>query len=81
MDSYLKSIKNKVINYFNSVQAKHSVLERVICRMEEMKSEVYDSKRYLELEFFVESQIDEFPLTMKTIFLMRSDQLSIRQIA
>lgn len=49
--------------------------------MEEMQDEVHDPKRYRELESFVASEVDRFPQTMKAIFLMRSDQLSIRQIA
>src|ERR1035437_3515259 len=77
----LKSIKNKVIDHFNTGQARQEVLKKVVLRMYEMQNENYDPKRYRELESFVESEVDHFPQTMKAVFLMRSDQLSIKQIA
>lgn len=77
----LKSIKNKVINYYSSRQVKESVLKNVMLRMKEIQEEVYDPKRYQELEDYVDDQIERFPQTMKAVFLMRSEQLSISEIA
>ena len=77
----LKSIKNKVINHYTSAQVKQSVLNKVMERMEQIQDEIYDPKRYQELENYVDDQIEQFPQTMKAVFLMRSEQLSIREIA
>ena len=76
----LKSVKNKVIDHFNSGQAKQEVLKKVILRMDEIQTE-FDPKRYRELESFVDSEVDRFPQTMKAVYLLRSEQLSVKQIA
>lgn len=77
----LKSVRNKVINHYLSRQIKEEVLQKVMVRMEEMNQETHDIDRYLELEKFVDRCIEEFPETMRAIFLMRSDKYTIQQIS
>lgn len=77
----LRSIKNKVINYYSSQQVKQDVLRNVMYRMQMIVNEQYDHSKYIELERFVDDEVDNFPNTMKAIFLMKSDGHSIKSIA
>lgn len=77
----LKSIKNKIINYYSSQRVRQDVLRNVMYRMQMIVNEQYDRSRYIELERFVDEQVDSFPNTMKAVFLMKSDGHSIKSIA
>ncbi|WP_257668800.1 RNA polymerase sigma factor [Parapedobacter tibetensis] len=77
----LKAIKNRIINHFASQRVKAYVLEQVLHRMESMSAQPYQPSRYLELERFLDEQVNTLPDTMRAVFLMRSDNLSIRAIA
>ncbi len=45
--------------------------------MEALCTDSHDLKRYLELEKFVDDQVESFPATMRAVFLLRSDQFTI----
>ncbi|MFC3198746.1 RNA polymerase sigma factor [Parapedobacter deserti] len=78
----LKAVKNRIINHYTSQRAKAEVLQRVMHRMEAVVEEsAYQSSRYLELERFLDEQVQQLPDTMRAVFLMRSDSLSIQEIA
>ncbi|SEK28507.1 RNA polymerase sigma factor [Parapedobacter koreensis] len=78
----LKAVKNRIINHYTSQRVKAEVLERVMHRMETVVAEsAYQPSRYLELERFLDEQVELLPDTMRAVFLMRSDNLSIQEIA
>lgn len=77
----LKAVKNRIINHYTSLRVKTDVLERVMGRMENMVEETYQPSRYLELERFLDEQVEQLPHTMRAVFLMRSDNHSIGAIA
>lgn len=77
----LRAVRNQVINHYTSSKVKEAVLQKVMERMEAMCTDSQDLKRYLELEKFVDDQIESFPETMRAVFLLRSDHFTIQQIA
>ncbi|MBK1438856.1 sigma-70 family RNA polymerase sigma factor [Parapedobacter sp. ISTM3] len=78
----LKAVKNRVINHYTSQRAKAEALQRVMHRMEAVVEEsAYQPSRYLELERFLDEQVEQLPDTMRAVFLMRSDNRSIQEIA
>lgn len=77
----LKAVKNRVINHFASQRVKAEVLSRVMQRMEQLSESSYAPSRYLELERFLDEQVEQLPGTMRAVFLMRSDHHSIGAIA
>jgi len=82
LESYLqKSIKNSIINYFTSQQVKKKVLAAAWERVEAFVQADHDLGRYLELEDFVDQQVEKLPPTMKAVFLMKADHHSIATIS
>ncbi|WP_157986673.1 RNA polymerase sigma-70 factor [Chitinophaga alhagiae] len=77
----LKSVKNKVINHFTSSQVKRAVLEKLARQFENIASRPYILREHEKLESHIDACIDQLPEQMRTIFIMRSNRLSIKQIA
>jgi RNA polymerase sigma-70 factor (ECF subfamily) len=77
----LKSVKNRVINHFTSSQVKRAVLEKLAKQFESMASRPYILREHEKLENHIDACIDQLPGQMRTIFIMRSNRLSVKQIA
>lgn len=77
----LKAVKHRVINHFASQRAKVGALEQVMRRMGDLSTTAYEPSRYLELERFLDEQVEQLPETMRAVFLLRSDHHSIGAIA
>ncbi|HAK31511.1 MULTISPECIES: RNA polymerase sigma factor [Sphingobacterium] len=77
-----KALKNKILNYYASERVRKQVLEKSMERMDAFSN--LDSQafaRYKALEAIVDDSIDKLPRLMKAVYLMRSDNYSITQIA
>ncbi len=82
IEAYLfKSVKNKVINHFISSKGKPVGLESITGEPEEISPVLFSQRRYEELESLIKEEVEKLPGNMKTIFQMRDDKLSIKQIA
>lgn len=77
-----KALKNKILNYYASERVRKQVLEKSMERMEAFSN--LDSQafaKYKALEAIVDDSIGKLPKLMKAVYLMRSDNYSITQIA
>lgn len=77
-----KALKNKILNYYASERVRKQVLEKSMERMEAFS--YLDSQafaKYKALEAIVDDSIGKLPKLMKAVYLMRSDNYSITQIA
>lgn len=77
----LRSVKNKVINYFTSGKVRSAMLEQLARQYEDISTSPHIPGKYQKVEDYINSQIEALPESMRTIFIMRSKDLSIKQIS
>lgn len=76
----LRSIRNRVINYYYREKVREDLLLASLEYFDNVNDNEHE-ELLLEMEKFVNDQIEELPLTMKTIYLMREKQFPIKDIA
>lgn len=77
----LKSVKNRVINYYYKEKVREVVLAESFKYFDEKEGARVFEEKIEEIEVFVNQTIDELPKTMRTIYQMRESQLSVKEIA
>ncbi|MGJ1430770.1 RNA polymerase sigma factor [Sphingobacterium spiritivorum] len=77
-----KAVKNKVLNHYASEKVRRQVLDQVMLRMESMAhEEQYNPDTYRKLEKIVDEAVATLPPLVQTVYLMKNDNYSIKQIA
>lgn len=77
-----KSLKHKILNHYATEKVRNQVLDQLMHRMERFTHlDKNAAARYLQLEKIVDSSISKLPKLVKTVYLMRNDNCSIKQIA
>ncbi|WP_343556654.1 sigma-70 family RNA polymerase sigma factor [Sphingobacterium sp.] len=77
-----KALKNRILNYYATERVRKQVLEKSVERMESFSNlDTQAFARYQALEAIVEDSISKLPQLMQSVYLMRSDNCSIAQIA
>jgi len=77
-----KALKNRILNYYATERVRKQVLEKSVERMESFSNlDTQAFARYQALEAIVDDSISKLPQLMQSVYLMRSDNCSIAQIA
>lgn len=77
-----KALKNRILNYYATERVRKQVLEKSAERMESFSNlDTQAFARYQALEAIVDDSISKLPQLMRSVYLMRSDNCSIAQIA
>ena len=80
--SYLYgSVKYRIIRIFNRGSLHQHAVAHLLSRMSEMEDAVADVLEYKDLERSISQTINSFPENMRNIFLLRSEEFTIREIA
>jgi RNA polymerase sigma-70 factor (ECF subfamily) len=82
LDSYLSgAVRLQVINHFRSRKVRGLQLEEAIDRINLLENSISDVTDYLELEQTLEAAVNDMPLMLRDIYLLRSENLSVKEIA
>ncbi|RZK41740.1 MAG: sigma-70 family RNA polymerase sigma factor [Pedobacter sp.] len=82
LSSYLQaSLKYRIIRLFNRSSLHQNAIDHLMGRMTEMEQAIFDALEYNDLERTISQTINSFPENMRNIFLLRSEELTIREIA
>nr|WP_068890031.1 sigma-70 family RNA polymerase sigma factor [Pedobacter panaciterrae] len=82
LEGYLiGALKFAVITHLRSQKVKQDQLTEAIQRMNIMENAIHDLSDYFLLEKTLEDAINSMPLMLKQVYLLRSDNLSVKEIA
>ncbi|SMG11963.1 RNA polymerase sigma factor [Sphingobacterium psychroaquaticum] len=77
-----KAVKNKVLNYYATERVRKEVLDNMFARMDVLQLlDTGSLAHYQALEVVVDKAVARLPKLMQAVYLMRSDNHSIQQIA
>lgn len=77
----LGAVKLRVISHFRSRKVRERQLQEALDRVNILENSISDVADYLELEQTLENAVSEMPEMLRNIYLLRSDNLSIKEIA
>jgi RNA polymerase sigma-70 factor (ECF subfamily) len=77
----LKSVKNKVINYYHSEKVKERMLQEQLNRFEELSQNDISLPVYQQLEEFLHTQIEALPITMRSVYQLKDKEYTVQEIA
>ncbi|MFZ4861194.1 RNA polymerase sigma factor [Sphingobacterium sp. Mn56C] len=77
-----KSVKNKVLNYYAREKVRKNVIETMFSRMDVIGMLEGDTlSHYRKLEQIVDRSVAKLPKLMQTVYLMRIDNQSVKDVA
>lgn len=77
----LGAVKLRVISHFRSRKVRERQLLEALDRVNILENSISDIADYLELEQTLENAVTAMPEMLRNIYLLRSDNLSIKEIA
>ena len=82
LEMYLMgAVRLQVIDHFRSRKVRERQLQEALDRINLLESSIHDVADYLELEQTLEAIVNEMPAMLKNIYLMRSENMSVKEIA
>ncbi|AYB32540.1 sigma-70 family RNA polymerase sigma factor [Chryseolinea soli] len=82
LEMYLMgAVRLQVIDHFRSRKVRERQLQEALDRINLLESSIHDVADYLELEQTLEAIVNEMPAMLKSIYLMRSENMSVKEIA
>jgi RNA polymerase sigma-70 factor (ECF subfamily) len=82
LENYLfGALKFSIISYFRSLKIKEQRLVEATERINILENSVNEVKDYLELENILKEAVNLMPETLKKIYELRCDNLSLKEIA
>ncbi|MCJ8209143.1 sigma-70 family RNA polymerase sigma factor [Mucilaginibacter sp. RS28] len=75
------AVKLKVLQHFRSEKIKKRVFDNALEHLNLLISESDELSGYYELEKLISTEVKEMPDNMKQVFLLRSQQYSVKEIA
>lgn len=82
LENYLfGALKFRIISYFRSLKIKEQRLVEATERINILENSVNEVKDYLELENILKEAVNLMPETLKKIYELRCDNLSLKEIA
>jgi len=77
-----KSVKNKVLNYYAREKVRKNVIENMFKSMDVIAILEGDTlNHYQKLELIVDESVAKLPKLMQTVYLMRIDNQSIKEVS
>jgi len=82
LESYLSgALKFSIISHFRSQKLKEQQLGEALKRVELLEESIHNLADYLLLEQTLEEAVNAMPEMLKQVYLMRSDNLTVKEIA
>lgn len=82
VEAYLVgAVKFAIISHLRSNKVKQQQLNEAMQRINILESAVDDLSDYFQLEKLLEETVNTMPLMLKQVYLLRSDNLSVKEIA
>jgi RNA polymerase sigma-70 factor (family 1) len=75
------AVRLQVIDHFRSRKVRERQLQEALDRINLLENSIHDVADYLELEQTLEAIVNEMPAMLKNIYLMRSENMSVKEIA
>jgi len=82
LEHYLqRSVRLSVISHFRSKKNSDIQLQDALDRINVLESAIHSLTEYVELEKTLEVAVNGMPETLRNVYLLRSENLSVKQIA
>lgn len=77
----LNAVRFNVISYYRSKKVTEANLQSALDRINLLEESIHSLNDYLELEKVLQDAVDQMPEMLKRVYQLRSENLSIKEIA